>query len=167
MSQQITVAGLEFELKFCNKINDKPIEKWETSEIPAANIYNSESSETYTVNILTYIPIDFKTIEGYTQPHIDLLPEETNKLFFIYDGVSTVKTSINKSDENNIVLCRKFMIDYDSSNDEDTKFNLYHIKLHYRILNTNNQSVEAIIIHDKNLDPETSRGTVITTENPR
>ncbi len=163
MTQKITIAGLEFELKFCKKINEKPIENWEVSRIPLANIYNSRDSDNYTVNILAYIPTDFNTIKDYNQPHLDLLPEEKNKLFFSYNGVSVVKTSIDRHYTDNTILCRSFSIDYNSSRAEPIKYNLYHIKLNYRIVKNDGQSVEAVIVHDKNFDPETSRGTITTT----
>jgi hypothetical protein len=162
MDKAITIAGLEFELKFCKKINEKPLEDWEISRIPLANIYSSRDRDTYTVNILSHIPVDFNTIKEHNQLHIDLLPKEKNKLFFSYNGVSVVKTSIYKLNEGDAILCRNFSIDYDSSKEEPIKYDLYHIKLHYRIVKNDGQSVEAIIVHDKNFDPETSRGTVTT-----
>ena len=162
MNQKITIAGLEFELKFCKKINEKSLEDWEISRIPLANIYSSRDRDTYTVNVFAHIPTDFNTIEKHNQPLIDLLPKEKNKLFFSYNGVSVVKTSIYKLNEGDAILCRNFSIDYDSSKDEPIKYNLYHIKLHYRIVKNDGQSVEAIIVHAKNFDPETSRGTVTT-----
>lgn len=167
MSQKITIAGLEFNLKFCKKINEKPIELWEVSRIPLANVYNSRNSATYTINIFAHIPADFRTKEVNNQPYLDLLPKEDNKLFFSYNGVSVVKTSINKQNQDNAILCRNFSIDYDSSKAQPVKYNLYHVKLQYRILTNDGQSVEAIIVHDKNFDPETSRGTVTTVRDDK
>ena len=167
MSQKITIAGLAFALKFCKKINESPLDSWEISRIPLANVYNSRNSDTYTVNIIAHIPVDFKSIEGYKQPYLDLMPKEDNKLFFSYNGVSVVKTSINKKNQENTILCRNFSIDYDSSKAQSFKYNLYHIKLQYSILKRDGQIVEAISVHDKNFDPETSRGTVTTVRDDK
>lgn len=163
MSQNINIAGLQFELQLCKKMNETPLESWEISNQPLANVYTDQEPNSYTVNILSYIPTTLENIAEINQPYLDLLPEDPAKLIFTYEGVNLIKTSINKPGEDNIVLCRNFMIDYNSSQQDPVQYNLYLIKLTYNLVNDNAQSVEAIIVHDRNLDPETSRGTVTTT----
>ena len=162
MNQKPTIAGLEFEIKFCKKVNEKPLQNWEISRIPLANIYNSSKSDTYTVNIFAYIPTDFTVTKEPNQSLIDLMPEEENKLFFSYNGVCAVKTSMSSIEESKLTLCRNFSIEYDASGAEPIEYNLYHIQLYYRIVVNHAQRVAAIIVHDKNFDPVTSRGTVTT-----
>ncbi|WP_298547851.1 hypothetical protein [uncultured Aquimarina sp.] len=164
MGNKITIAGLEFEPKFCKKINKDPIDVWEVSRIPLANIYNSEDSGTYAVNIIIHIPVNFKTIQNPNQSSFELISKDLkNKIYFSYNGVSTIETEISTVTDSDIILCRNFGIDYETYNElEPMTYDLFHIKIHYSIKENYGQSVEAIIVHDNNLDPETSRGTVTT-----
>ncbi len=165
MSQDFIVAGLDFQIQFCKKVNQEPFEEWEIAQMPLVNIENSQDVDYFQVNILAYIPVNFKTIptNKIMPASIDLMPTEKNKIILSYNGVSLIKTPIKSVDGKDILSCRNFCIEYDSPDKKPIKYDLYHINLQYKLLYENGQSVEAIIVHNKNFDPETSRGTVTTT----
>ena len=83
MEKKPTIAGLQFEAKFCKKINTEPIDTWETSRIPIANIYNSQDSGTYAVNIVIYIPVNIKTIKSHNQSSFSLMSEAIESTFLL------------------------------------------------------------------------------------
>ncbi|WP_062061699.1 hypothetical protein [Aquimarina longa] len=159
------IAGLQFEPKFCKKINTTLIESWEISANPLSNIYKTQKEGVYTVNIIVHIPHGCIVIPNGVQSGFDLIPktEHKNTLFFQYNGVSSITTSINKPDDHNNVLCRDFGIVYEyelSENEHSPMYDLYHIQIDYTIIQKSALSVEAILVQDTNLDPETDRGTV-------
>ncbi len=155
MKTKATIAGLHFELKFCNKVNTEPINGMEISQMPLASITQAQSLDTYEVNIMQYVPTNLEDIPVHNQSSFYLVAD---KLLFTYNGVSIEETSIGEAK----ITCRNFTIDYDNRDDNPKEFNLYHTKLHYNITQSLGQSVEAIIVFGQNLDPETSRGTVTT-----
>lgn len=159
MKKKATIAGLQFELKFCKKVNTEPINSAETCLTPVVNISKSQSLDTFEVNIMLYVPTELWNITDRTQSSFYMLTgEDEKKMLFSYNGVSIEKTSIGEQH----VTCRNFSIDYDNRQENPVNFDLYHTKLHYSIIENSGQTVEAIIVHGKNLDPETSRGTITT-----
>jgi hypothetical protein len=156
MENEITLAGLDFVINFCNKINAQPIPLAEVPQQSLANIYaNPQGERHYIVNIISFLPLKLDLLENTSS---GLFLNEEKTIFFNYNGVTDVKTSIHT--ENGLVVSRDFNIVYDSTDPIPSEFDMYHIQIDYKIASLRTQSVEAIIVHDKNLDPETDRGTV-------
>ncbi len=159
MKTKTTIAGLSIELQFCKKITEQPITSEYISKEPLVNIYASGKQEEYTVNILSQIPQKLNEINEENAKS-GLFLNDTNTLLLNYSGVNTIGTSVSK--ENGMLLCRDFNIDYNCPEKKYSAYDLYHIQFNYSLQPKYAQSVEAIIVHDKNLDPETDRGTVTT-----
>ncbi|GAA4271037.1 hypothetical protein U6A24_03985 [Aquimarina gracilis] len=165
MSNTITIAGISFTLNFCHKTNDTPIPSNFISKQPIANIYKSSISsdlKKYIVNIVAHLPENLQSLADLNLSS-GLFLNEDKTIFFNYSGVSKVTTAVDKSD-NGVLLCREFNIEYDCEDEHEQikNYNLYHIQFEYELLPKSFQSVEAIIVHDINEDPETDRGTVTT-----
>lgn len=161
MSNKVTIAGVSITLNFCKKINETPIPSDFRSKQPIVNIYkNTTDQDIYVVNIVSYLPESLKALTDMDL-NSGLILNKDATLFLSYTGVNIIKTSINKPD-NGALLCREFNILYDFEDTYSENYNLYHIQFDYKLLSTNFQSVEAIIVHDINEDPETDRGTVTT-----
>ncbi|GGX30304.1 hypothetical protein [Aquimarina muelleri] len=161
MSSKTTIAGIHLTLNFCKKINEIPISLKYISNEPVVNIYKSINRKSYVVNIMSYIPLNPKSLSEIPLES-GLYLDEEKKLFLSYTGVNNIDTAITNSKNNGTLLCRVFNIVYDHDNTVHDHYNLYHIQFEYKLLAEKFQSVEGIIIHDINLDPETDRGTVTT-----
>lgn len=162
MENKITLAGLDFVINFCNKINDKPIPLAEVPQQSLANIYpNPKGERHYIVNIISFLPLNLDVLKN---PSSGIFLNTEKTIFFNYNGVTDVKTDIDT--ENGLVISRDFNIVYDSTETNPSEFDMYHIQLDYKIVSSSTQLVEAIVVHDKNLDPETDRGTVTTVKSP-
>ncbi|WP_438422341.1 hypothetical protein [Aquimarina macrocephali] len=158
MENKITLAGLDFVINFCNKINTQPIPLAEIPQQSLANIYaNPKGERHYIVNIISFLPLKLDPVKNASS---GLFLNEEKTIFFNYNGVTDIKTSIHT--ESGLVVSRDFNIVYDSTDPIPSEFNMYHIQIDYKIASLRTQSVEAIVVHDKNLDPETDRGTVTT-----
>jgi len=161
MKNKITIAGLSITLNFCHRINKEPIKSVFTSDEPLATIYKSQKKDTYTVNIVAHIPVSTKNLTE-TNLGSGLFLDKNKTLFLNYNGVNNIDTSIFKSDQTGILLCRDFGIEYNSQDTIIEDYNLYHIQFDYNLFSESFQLVEAIIVRLINEDPETDRGTVTT-----
>lgn len=154
------IAGLSFRLNFFNKINQEPFKITSVSQQPLTNIYTNESDDGYIVNILAHMPTDLIELKADTISS-GFYIDSNQKIYFNYNGITRIRTSIENHNKG-IILCRDFNIEYDSISNTPSVFDLYYFQIEYKILSQDTQSVEAIIVQDKNLDPETTRGTVTT-----
>ncbi|MBL4576071.1 MAG: hypothetical protein JKY51_08240, partial [Opitutaceae bacterium] len=141
MNKTHTIGGLEITPQKCIKINEPLLSSHEIPEGPLVNI-SKNGDEKYTVNIIAYIADNFEKIPDNPLPKSCFYIDEKKKIVFEYSGISLVKSRIK-----NEMICRKFCIDYYSKPKEDKKYNLYHIKIDYKVLMKTNKFVEAIIVH--------------------
>ncbi|WP_346882194.1 hypothetical protein [uncultured Algibacter sp.] len=161
MKHNITIAGLSLSTKFCHKINKEQIKSIYISEEPLTTIYKSQQEGAYTVNIVAYVPTSLKNLKDINLGSGIFLNEEKT-LFLNYNGVSNVNTSVQKTNDSGVLLCREFNVEYDCDDQVLENYNLYHIQFDYKLLPKKFQSVEAIIVKLINEDPVTDRGTVTT-----
>ena len=154
------IAGLSFQLNFFNKINQEPFKITSVSQQPLTNIYTNKNDDGYIVNVLAHMPTDLTELKAdslYSGFYLD----KHQKIYFNYNGIIKIHTSVENQNKG-IILCRDFNIEYDSISNVPEVFDMYYFQIEYKILSQDTQSVEAIIVQDKNLDPETDRGTVTT-----
>lgn len=161
------IAGLQITDFQCNQLNEKHINIDNIAKEPLTTIYkNSEvdDSSSYTVNIVAYIPHKIKNMEEkHLQSGFFLNSEKT--IFLNYNGVLDVNTPIEKDNNNKALICRNFNIEFEYDKKNAKHFDAYQIKFDYKLTNTKQQSVEAVIVKLINEDPKTSRGTVVTVRN--
>ncbi len=165
MANKIIIGGISLELKFCKKMKnddeDTPITLDYVSSEPIVNIYKGADPHPYIVNIMSYIPPNLNDIPE-KDLNSGLFLSEDNTIFLSYTGVNMINTPITTTENLGKILCRVFNILYDCEDQTPSTYDLYHIQFEYSLLAKNFQSVEGIIVHDINLDPETDRGTVTT-----
>ncbi|GAA3625675.1 hypothetical protein [Flavivirga jejuensis] len=157
----IEIAGINFKY-ICH-------EKFDLSESiigtppydPLIKVENTLEENKYIVTVGSYIPYSLDVV---TMPSSSLEIIE-NYIYIKYNGNTNVNTLIPTTNPNGKVICRDFNIVYESKPDS-TKFCFYLITFEYTFVFQNALQVEAVIIRDENLDPETSRGTVSTPSNP-
>lgn len=156
------IAGVNITINFCKKVNGEPIDNLYRSKEPSVSIYKSENEGAFTVNIMAFLPTKLKELPEETL-NSGLILEDTHKkpsLFLSYNGVVEVGTSVDKGGD--LLLCREFNVEYDSTEKMVEQYHLYHIQFEYKLASVKFQSVEAIIVKLVNEDPETDRGTVST-----
>lgn len=159
MKTKTTIAGLSIEVQFCKKITKQPVASEYISKEPLVNIYASNKKGEYTVNILSHVPQKLNQI-AQEKAKSGLFLNDDKTLLLNYSGVNTIATSVSKED--GMLLCRDFNFDYDCPDSAYENYDLYHTQFVYSLQTKNAQSVEAIIVHDVNLDPDEDRGTVST-----
>ena len=158
LDTKLTIAGIYLETHFCNKLNEQPIGMKYISAEPIVNIYKGNNKKSLIVNVVSYIPVDLKPLTE-TPLNSGLFLNDDHSLFLNYSGVSNILTEV----DNGNMLCRVFNIVYDNESwTTNDKYDAYHIQFEYKLLSNNFQSVEGIVVHDINIDPETDRGTVST-----
>jgi hypothetical protein len=170
--KQVIIAGLQLTKILCERVNDKskPIPLSHISKEPATTIYKTENEQVYRVNIMAHLPNNLSPLERHSEtcnyiesgkrqvPTAGIILDNNDEIFLNYNGVSNVLTSVDKE----VILCRDFRIEFDCNDPIIEKFDLYSIQFEYKLLPKSFQSVEAVVVHLVNDDPETSRGTVVT-----
>lgn len=155
----VKIAGLDFELIFCNKVNGEPIKLASVPRKSAANVYPGYSVNSYIVNIYVTIPQKLKPLDGTEQSGLYLMKNnDDNILFLQYNGIRRVGSSIDSS--GNMLNCRDFNVIFNEDDPNPTLFDLYHIQVKYTIDSQASLSAEAIYVTLTNEDPETERGTI-------
>lgn len=152
------IGDLEFTLLY-SKVGKKDLGQGDgVSQEPLVNIYAVEGKiNTYTVNIVTYIGAERNKLTAEQQENSVKI---NNQVALRYNQtVAEVNTEIKPD-----VTCRDFQIIFDGPENQ-TEFNKVHIQFEYSYPE-NIESVEAIIVRDKDLDPRTDRGTVTTPIEP-
>lgn len=154
-----TINGVTITVSFCNKINSTPIPLSEVSKgTPLANIYKTTpTGNTYTVNIVSHVPINLNKDTPSNPDEVISLDNGAGYLYLAYKGLQEVNTPINQGKVN----CRTFWFEFDA-NDGATQFDLYHTQFVYST-DVSAGSAEAILVQERNDDPDTDRGTVVTT----
>lgn len=187
MPKEFSIGGLLITPQFCKKINTDSdlLTFFEVSQEPLVNIYNNGNG-TFTINVVAFLPDDIEKIDDKELDNSSFFIDRDKKIAFSYNGVSGVSTGISTTHPNDAVFTREFQVIYKSEylnsfngnaihtasegkkdkSDKDPKFNAYHIKIIYGFISCNFQSAEAVIVKDKNLDPETTRGTVSSSTRP-
>jgi len=158
---------------------------------PVANIMEGAFLGQYMVNIFTFIPSSsFLLPVTNTQSSVPVVQfpvgnenpsdkgkastnqndEYTGKLFIKYNGLASISTLIAKN-HNQGVFCRDFDVVFEATPKkiyENPSVDMIRISFTYSLINPDNSvPAEAIFVKNANLDPETSKGTVTTTENTR
>ncbi len=167
---QFTVGGIRLTPGFCNKISTHPVSSGTTEPLVSItetdrNKLIESSIQSYTVNIVMSLPNTLLDISNAPLTSGFFLDQEKKTIFLSYVGVNNIVTDM-ASFGTSTILCRGFNITYDGG-DADCLYNMYHIQFEYKLLGENFQSVDAIIVHDFNLDPVLSRGTVTTVRTSR
>ncbi len=154
-----TINGVTITLNFCNKINCAPIPLNQVSAgTPLANIYKTTATgNTYTVNIVSHVPVNLNIDTPPNPDEVISLDNNAGYLYLAYKGLQKVNTPINQGKVN----CRTFWFEF-NANDGATQFDLYHTQFVYST-DGSAGSAEAILVQERNDDPETDRGTVFTT----
>lgn len=159
----VKIAALNFNLVFCKKINSSPINISEVPKKCSANVYKSDDEGSYIVNVFTHIPNKLETLSGSEQSGFLLIEKKENKkLYFQYNGIRLVSSSISTPDEG-ILQCRDFHIIFKNNEKNPTEFDLYHTQIEYEIDSEHSFSAEAVYVTLSNEDPKTKRGTITTS----
>jgi hypothetical protein len=153
-----TINGVTITVSFCNKINPISIPLSEISKgTPLANIYKTTpTGNTYTVNIVSHVPVNLNIDTPPNPDEVISLDNNAGYLYLGYKGLQEVNTAINQGKVN----CRTFWFEFDA-NDGQTEFNIYHTQFVYST-DGSAGSAEAILVQERNDDPDTDRGTVTT-----
>ncbi|OSY88667.1 hypothetical protein WH52_03035 [Tenacibaculum holothuriorum] len=161
MSITKTINGVTITVNFCNKINATAIPESEISKgAPLANIYKtSPTADTYTVNIVSYVPTTLNIDNPPNPDEVISLDNNAGYLYLAYKGLQDVNTPINQGKVN----CRTFWFEFDA-NDGATQFDLYQTQFVYSV-GSEAGNAEAILVQERNDDPDTDRGTVTTVRN--
>ncbi|CAM1343594.1 hypothetical protein [Tenacibaculum amylolyticum] len=158
MGNQITLTLRDFK-KF-----DTNIPAANKPSGPLVNVSDIESGayNPYTVTVLAYLPGDqvLKPVE-LGDDVVNSISLDNNLIYLTYYGVEVV-TVTDRNQNRQLVDCRKFCVEYDC-NDEAQVYDLYYIQFDYQ-LNPKTLPVDAILVKDKDDDPETDRGTVTMPE---
>ncbi|PKH49583.1 hypothetical protein CXF68_02245 [Tenacibaculum sp. Bg11-29] len=154
-----TINGVTITVNFCNKINGPKVPLSEVSKgAPLANIYKTTpTGNTYTVNIVSHVPISLNADNPSDPNEVVSLDNGAGYLYLAYKGLQEVNTAINQGKVN----CRTFWFEFDAQEDA-TEFNIYHTQFVYSV-DGSAGNAEAILVQERNDDPDTDRGTVVTT----
>lgn len=154
MGNQITLTLRDFK-KFDTDI---PAENKPSG--PLVNVSDKESGthNPYRVTVLAYLPGDqvFKPVE-LGDDVVNSISLMDNLIYLTYYGVEVV-TVTDRNQNRQLVDCRNFCVEYDCD-DEAQVYDLYYIQFDYQ-LDPETLPVDAILVCDRDDDPETDRGTV-------
>ncbi len=160
------IGGISLSVKLAKKLNKSgetiPLQEISESPLVHVSVVESEGNETFDVTIIAFIPAMLSFIEEPESAIEMPLDHNRNSIFLQYNGIFRLQTPIQTNQEDNALLCREFELLYKTS-DNNIYYDAYMFVINYGLMYKNMQKAEAIVVMDKNLDPETSRGTVTTS----
>jgi len=161
------IGGIRLSVKFATRLNkkDKTLPPSEISKSPLVNVsvVESDKGKTFDLKIVAFIPAMLSYVDTKPDSTIEMpLNNNGNSIFLQYNGIFRLQTPIQTNQEDKALLCREFELLYEAS-DMNTGYDVYMFVVNYELVFDNMQKAEAVIIRDRNIDPETSRGTVTTS----
>lgn len=159
-------AGVQLQIEFFKKLNENVFQpESETSVFdPLVSVKSSDEDNTFIMTIVACIP-EAVSLKTNTTIQSSIVVDTESKVHLKYNGISRISTDIGTTNFEGKVICRNFEIVYDCEKSNPTNYEFYLIVAKYTLLNPLDAiNAEAVILHDKNIDPELSRGTVTTAK---
>lgn len=163
MSTPVSVNGLTLTLKDFEKLSTS-ISAADIATGPLVHMSTpEEGANEYTVTVLAYVPSK-QLLNPIPQENRTGLPLKGKKIYLNYIGTIDVEAFDKASGGSTQKLCRDFLVEF-NCNEEAPEFDLYYIQFTYAV-NAGTDSVDAILVRDRDDDPELSRGTLTNPSTP-
>ncbi|CAL2079363.1 conserved protein of unknown function [Tenacibaculum sp. 190524A02b] len=160
LNETVSVNGITLTLKDFKQFQQANIPKENKPTGPLVNVSDLEGTTDtpYTVTVLAYVPSNPEGGFGSVKNRSGLQLPANFELFLNYDGVEVVTTT-DRNKNRQLVDCRNFLVEYSCNETQFDAYDLYYIQFEY-LLDDKTLPVDAILVRDKDDDPETDRGTV-------
>lgn len=163
MSTPVSVNGLTLTLKDFEKLGSS-VAASAIATGPLVHMSTPDNSNApYTVTVLAYVPSK-QLLNPIPEENRTGLPLKGNKIYLNYVGTIDVESFDNANGQPTNKVCRDFLVEFNCL-EEATEYDLYYIQFTYSV-NEGTDSVDAILVRDRDDDPETSRGTYTSGSNP-
>lgn len=155
------VAGIRMCIISVTQLTATPISSTKIIAEPFLHV-ESCADGSYRLHTIVFIP---KMLAPFPKDQVtaDLLPiksteSEEAKIYLKYNGITQEATELTTILQNKI-LCRNFELLYDAIEGQ-SDYHVYKIVFNYALADSSTMSANGIVMRDRNIDPETSRGTV-------
>lgn len=163
MSQTVSVNGLTLTLNDYEKLKTS-IAAADIATGPLVHMSTPEEGENeYTVTVLAYVPSK-QILNPVPQENRKGLQLNGNKLYLNYVGPIDVESFDNANGQPSNKVCRNFLVEFNCL-EEASEYDLHYIQFTYSV-DAGTDSVDAILVRDRDDDPQTSRGTYTVPSNP-